>query len=170
MIVNGKSLLRAAPIVNMLDKKVVHSNGLSYGLAESGYDIRIKQEVHYYPPTVNHPLGLVITRDGAYDLRKHGSFTLASSVEQFNMPTDLVGKVLDKSTYARQGLSLFNTNIEPNWRGFLTLELRFCGYDEVHIPAGSPIAQIMFEELTDAASYNGKYQDQLDMPVKAVFE
>jgi dCTP deaminase len=84
------------------------------------------------------------------------------------MPKDLVGVVHDKSTWARQGLSVFNTVIEPDWDGFLTLELVYHGDGELVIPAGAGIAQILFYALIESASYgNGKYQNQPDQPVEA---
>ena len=80
------------------------------------------------------------------------------------MPNDLVGIVHDKSTWARFGLSVFNTVIEPGWHGFLTLELVYHGNGDLFIPAGSGIAQVVFHETTCAAAYNGKYQRQSQGP------
>jgi len=164
----------------MLDhKQKLH--GVSHGLAEAGYDIRIKQDIvfvpagEYYsvPPfrstqVADHDLILV---DGKV---KKGRFTIASSVEQFFMPTDLVGLVKDKSTWARRGLSVFNTVIEPGWgrlaECFLTLELVYHGPDKLHIPAGCGIAQVLFEVLEETAVYDGKYRAQPDRPVEAIHE
>lgn len=145
MIVNGQALLRAAPIKNMLEAKY-QLHGVSYGLTEAGYDIRIKQEIV---------------------LNAEHRFTLASTVEEFDMPQGLVGVVHDKSTWARRGLSVFNTVIEPGWRGFLTLELVYHGAIPLYIPAGAGIAQVLFHQLAQRASYEGKYQNQPDAPVGA---
>lgn len=148
MIINGTALLRAAPIKKMLDAK--HQlHGVSYGLTEAGYDIRIKQEVV---------------------LNAEHRFTLASAIEEFDMPQGLVGIVHDKSTWARRGLSVFNTVIEPGWRGFLTLELVYHGVTPLYIPAGSGIAQVLFHRTQQYAAYDGKYQDQPDAPVGAKHE
>lgn len=165
LIINKKTLLDAAPIKNMeKEKKVAH--GMSYGLSEAGYDIRIKQDVrfvgHSYQGHGN------ITIDGVD--QGYGRFCLASAIEEFDMPADMVGMVYDKSSWARQGLSLFNTVIEPGWKGFLTLELVFHGNEEVIIPAGSPIAQVIFSHTVHAAPYNGKYQNQADEPVGTKWE
>lgn len=83
------------------------------------------------------------------------------------MPDNLVGIVHDKSTWARKGLSVFNTVIEPGWKGFLTLELVYHGSKDLIIPAGSGIAQVIFHELSVDAKYEGKYQNQEDKPVEA---
>jgi dCTP deaminase len=162
MIVNGTSLLTAAPIKDMLDHKVQHSPG-SYGLTEAGYDIRIKQQIDFHPiaGTPYHYF------DGSA-VNVYGRFCLASSVEEFQMPDDLVARVSNKSTWARLGVdAAFSTVIEPGWRGFLTLELVFHGDQPVTIPAGSGIVQVLFEELRTSANYVGKYQDQPDAPTSA---
>ena len=149
MIINGIPLLRSKPLEPMLDKKH-RTNGVSHGLSEAGYDIRVKQDIR---------------------LTSKDRFMLASTVERFTMPDHLVGVVHDKSTWARQGLSVFNTVIEPGWEGYLTLELVYHGNDEIIIPAGSGIAQVLFYALLDTAHYgDGKYQNQPDRPVEAKFE
>lgn len=165
MIVNGSALLELAPIVNMeLSKKVFE--GTSYGLSEAGYDIRIKQRVTFIPSNTN-PSGF----STLIDFKEfYGKFCLASAFEEFNMPDNLVGIVHDKSTWARQGVSLFNTVIEPGWKGFLTLELVYHGTKELTIPAGSGIAQVIFHQTSESSAYKGKYQNQADKPVAAIFE
>lgn len=160
MILNGRGLLTAAPIVDMIPEKR-REHGVSYGLSEAGYDIRIKQEVWFDPNNGE------VSLDGD---RKYGLFTIASAIEEFRMPNDLVGIVHDKSTWARRGLSVFNTVIEPGWSGFLTLELVYHGRSYLHIPAGAGIAQVIFHKTTDRASYDGKYQGQPDRPVEAIME
>jgi len=146
MIINGAALLSAEPIPYMLDAK--HSaHGVSYGLTEAGYDICIKQAV---------------------TLHAFSRFRLASTVERFAMPYNLVGIVHDKSTWARRGLSVFNTVIEPGWCGHLTLELVYNRLMPMHIPAGAGIAQVIFHQTATPAAYAGKYQNQRDMPVGAI--
>jgi dCTP deaminase len=84
------------------------------------------------------------------------------------MPVTLMGIVHDKSTWARKGLSVFNTVIEPGWDGFLTLELVYHGEGTLHLPAGCGIAQVVFHEVKEPAQYSGKYQNQEDRPVEAI--
>lgn len=144
-VVNRTRLWDVEPVRPMYSQKL-REHGVSYGLSEAGYDIRIKQDVTLYP------------------FRR---FTLASTVEQFQMPDDLVGIVHDKSTWARRGLSVFNTVIEPGWEGFLTLELVYHRWWPLHIPAGAGIAQVIFHQLDEPVAYTGKYQGQPDEPVKA---
>jgi dCTP deaminase len=162
MIINGAHLLQAAPIKDMLPTKV-RAHGVSHGLGEAGYDIRIKQSVIFRPTTAMNPARVFV--DGVYE---PGNFCIASAIEEFDMPSHLVGIVHDKSTWARQGLSVFNTCIEPGWKGWLTLELVYHGWKELVIPAGAGIAQVVFHETSFPASYEGKYQNQPDQPVRAI--
>lgn len=161
MIINGKSLLAIKPLEPMLDCKV-KEYGVSHGLAEVGYDIRIKQEVKFSYSSV--------IVDDDFNQWKNGKFCIASTIERFQMPPNLVGIVHDKSTWARRGLSVFNTVIEPSWNGFLTLELVYHGSEDLHIPAGSGIAQVIFHEIAEHAHYDGKYQGQEDRPISAILE
>jgi dCTP deaminase len=157
MIINGSDLLQRAPIKDMINEKR-REHGVSWGLSEAGYDIRLKQDIEFAAG------GFWI--DGMW--MGDGNFTIASAIEEFQMPHNLVGIVHDKSTWARQGLSVFNTVVENGWCGWLTLELVYHGRGELHIPAGAGIAQVVFHETSRFASYDGKYQNQPDRPVEAI--
>lgn len=125
-------------------------HGMTFGVGPAGYDVRIKQALTLAPRT----------------------FALASTVEWFAMPANVIATVMDKSTWARRGLSLFNTVIEPGWSGWLTIELTNQSDADIAIPAGAPIAQIMFQwiDQTTAIPYRGKYHNQADEPVAAILE
>lgn len=146
MIINGKSLLESPPTDPMPDRKM-YSHGLSYGLSEAGIDLRIKQAVTLHP---------------------FKRFSLASTVERFDMPNNMLAIIHDKSTWARRGLSVFNTVVEPGWQGWLTLELVYHGNGVLRIPAGAGIAQAIFHEVKNPARYAGKYHNQPDRPVEAI--
>lgn len=167
MIVNRDGLLLTAPIKNMATEKI-SLNGVSYGLSEAGYDIRIKQTIKFLCDDEGDRYSVRCSAEAGTEIFKDSPrFILASAIEEFQMPDDLVGIVHDKSTWARKGLSVFNTVIENGWNGFLTLELVYHGGGELIIPAGSGIAQVVFHRTTARANYNGKYQYQADMPVEA---
>ncbi len=169
MIINRQALLDAAPIGGMIPKKI-KANGVSHGLSEAGYDIRIKQEIFFCKSREGNRVIDVNNADGSPWETKRGRFVLASSIERFQMPDTLVGVVHDKSTWARKGLSVFNTVIEPGWKGWLTLELVYHGEDELRIPAGAGIAQVLFSAVGTPSSYEGKYMNQANEPVPAIFE
>lgn len=147
MIVNGMNLLKAAPLSPMAMIKYPGPGGVSYGLSEAGYDLTIAQSMWLFPGR---------------------RFRLASAVERFKMPKDLVAIIHDKSTWARRGLSVQNTVAEPGWEGFLTLELVYYGWWPLFIPKGAGIAQAIFHRLECPADYGrGKYQNQENRPVAA---
>ena len=148
MIINGNALLAAAPIKDMVTQKQ-RSNGFSWGLTECGYDIRVKQDVTLF-------LGR--------------RFVLASAIEEFDVPHNLMGRVLNKSSWARLGLDAsMTTNLEPGWKGFLTLELRYSRILPLHIKAGTGICQVIFEQIKEPRIYQGKYNHQPDRLVPARF-
>lgn len=140
MIIPAQVLRAMRPVEPFCERTVI--NGMSYGVSVAGYDVRIAENV---------------------SLHAKKRFSLASTLEKFSMPNDVLGVVHDKSTLARNGLAVQNTVIEPGWRGFLTLELTFQrDFGFIHLHAGEPIAQIIFHRLeapTDTP-YAGKYQDQ----------
>ena len=167
MFVNGKALLKWKPIVNMEEAKQKFE-GTSYGLTEAGYDIRIKQDIEFFKSP--HGDYVVVSDPETGECETHaGNFCLASSMEEFDTPKVMVGTVKDKSTWARQGLSVFNTVIEPGWKGWLTLELVYNGNKNMKISTGQGIAQVLYGFLAVEASYeNGKYQDAGNFPQPAI--
>jgi dCTP deaminase len=169
MIINGTSLLNKQPIKDMVSQKI-RLHGVSSGLGEAGYDIRIKQEIIFTKSVGGMRLIEVNDAEGEILSTPHGRFVKASAIEEFQMPEDLTGVVHDKSTWAREGLSVFNTVIEPGWNGWLTLELVYHGEGILRIPAGAGIAQVLFTRVIEPAHYSGKYQNQDDRPVDAIHE
>jgi len=148
MILSAASILELAPLDPIVQKTIHPETGTSFGLSLCGYDIRIRETV---------------------DLDR-GGFALASTLERFDMPKHVVGVVHDKSTWARRGLAVQNTVIEPGWRGYLTLELT-AHLSGLHIPTGAPIAQILFHQIDQPTEgYAGKYQDQPPRPVEPIAE
>lgn len=165
MIINQHLLLSAAPIKDMLDHKV-QASPTSYGLTECGYDIRLKQEVKFRK--VDFRDGQTVRYTMVDGFRENGHFVLGSSIEYFQMPNFLMGRVLNKSTWARKGLDCsMSTNLEPGWKGHLTIEMLYYGHEELTIPAGAGICQVIFEKIAVPVEYKGKYDNQPDHPVSA---
>jgi dCTP deaminase len=137
------------PLISPFFEQTKHL-GTTFGLSSAGYDIRVNQVLIIEP----------------------NSMTLASSVEYFDMPSWLVAVVHDKSTWARRGIVVQNTVLEPGWRGYLTLEISNHSLEAALISKGSAIAQIVFHRLDEPTKqpYGGKYQDQRDAPQPAIFE
>ena len=164
MVFNKERLLILKPIKDMIAGEKHISHGVTHGLTEAGYDIRIAQTIKFDPSRPKYTIE--VSENGNVSFQQ-GRFVLASAIEEFQMPENLVGVVHDKSTWARRGLSVFNTVIEPGWKGFLTLELVYHGTEELLIPAGSGIAQVIFHELIIDAAYDGKYNNQEAGPQQA---
>lgn len=159
-----------------VEKKKDEEAGLSGGLSYCGYDIHLADVGEGWEHGENVPAHLA-SRDFFVRGYNHelvdSQFVLGSSLEKFKMPNNLVGFVKDKSTLARQGISVFNTVIEPGWSGYLTLEIAYLRPDKEPpvLLYGQPIAQIMFAKLSTELSegYAGKYMDQPSHPVEARF-
>ncbi len=154
MILSGQSIIRRGIILDPQPRTEVGVAGVNrttFGVGPAGYDLRLD--------TVSRD-GTVETALGAW--LKPGEFVLASTLEGFRMPDDLLGVVHDKSSWARRGLAAQNTVIEPGWRGFLTLELTNHGKEPLFLEHGVGIVQVIFHLLDEPSqfSYNGKYQDQ----------
>lgn len=123
-----------------------HQSGLPYtfGLSSAGYDVRLDLPCPF--------------RLSARDRQ----FVLGATLEHISMPDDLIARVADKSSLARQGIAVQNTVIEPGWHGYLTLEITYHGDGSFLLIPEMPIAQILFETLQAPTEqpYSGKYQGQ----------
>lgn len=148
MTVLSAQTIRRLNLVRPLREAYKDRLGNSAGLSVCGVDITIAQEIDLEP----------------------GQFSLASAVEYFDMPNNVVGIVHDKSSLARRGLAVQNTVLEPGWRGFLTLELsNHHNHKWISFPQGAAIAQVIFHflDMDTEIPYAGKYQDQQQGPQEA---
>lgn len=147
MSVLSAQAIRACGLLSPLEERT-SKHGLTYGLGPCGYDLRLNLGTHMRP--------------GAARTVAPGEFLLAAAVEHFQMRDDVMGVVHDKSTLARRGLSVFNTVIEPGWRGFLTIELVNNSTSWLSLVQGQAIAQVVFHWLDQPTDlpYQGKYQNQ----------
>jgi dCTP deaminase len=156
MILSAQSI-RARGIMSPFSERTKH-NGMSFGLSAAGYDVRLSLE-----NTLSFRNQLFLSP---------GQSILAATLERFEMPNDLLAVVHDKSTWARQGLAVQNTVIEPGWCGYLTLELSNHSDLTLTLRHGDPIAQIIFHmlDMPSDQPYSGKYQNQAEGPQAARFE
>lgn len=142
-------LARNNPLITPFHERTVH-NGMTFGLGASTYDVRNRTATEMRP----------------FECR------LLSTVERFCLPDNVRGMVLDKSTFARNFVTAFNTYLDPGWEGFLTVEMVNLGTRTIRIEEGDPLVQIEFawlDGMTDSP-YKGKYQFQPDMAVAAIME
>jgi dCTP deaminase len=145
---------------------------ISYGVTSYGYDIRVGRHFKVFTnarcavvdPKHFDPNSFVDI-EGDYCLIPPNSFALAETVETLEIPRDVIGVCVGKSTYARCGIIVNVTPLEPEWRGKITIEISNTTPLPAKIYAGEGIAQILFlkgEKVcqTSYADKKGKYQDQ----------
>ncbi len=162
---------------HMIDPFVDHQvrDGLiSFGLSSYGYDIRVAQEFKIFTPglgdlTVVDPKRFdtraMVDFQGDVCIIPPNSFVLARSVEYFRVPRSVLCVCLGKSTYARCGIIVNITPFEPEWEGYVTLEISNTTPLPAKIYAGEGIAQVLFFEADEVcelsyADRKGKYQRQ----------
>ncbi len=145
---------------------------ISYGVSSYGYDIRVADEFKIFTnvfgatvdPKQFDPKSMV-DFVGEVCVIPPNSFALARTVEYFRIPRKVLTVCLGKSTYARCGIIVNVTPFEPEWEGFVTLEISNTTPLPAKIYANEGIAQVLFFEAdeeceTSYADKKGKYQRQ----------
>ena len=153
-------------------ENLVASNKVSYGLSSYGYDIRVADEYKVFTDVHNcvvdpknfSPKSFVNLK-AAFCIVPAHSFALARSVEYFKIPRNVIGLCIGKSTYARCGIVVNITPLEPEWEGNLTLEISNTTPLPAKIYSNEGIAQLIFLESgqvcgTSYKDRKGKYQSQ----------
>ena len=142
---------------------------ISYGVTSFGYDMRVADEWTGFESDEtldpkNVALNWLDNWTSDTTIINAGDFVLCRSVEYFRMPEDVLGVVVGKSTYARCGLIVNCTPMEPGWHGHLTIELHNASQHAIKVYANEGIAQVMFHRgerpAVTYADKGGKYQGQ----------
>lgn len=148
---------------------------ISYGLSSYGYDLRCGNKFKVFSninACVVDPKGLdeksfvdVEVEDGEYVIVPPNSFALTYSLEEINVPRNVTGIVLSKSTYARTGLICLATPLEAGWKGYVTLEFSNTTPLPMKLYAGEGCCQVLWFEgdrhcMVSYGDRNGKYQNQ----------
>tara|TARA_B100000073_G_scaffold80840_1_gene61533 strand:- start:357 stop:875 length:519 start_codon:yes stop_codon:yes gene_type:complete len=145
---------------------------ISYGVSSYGYDVRCSNEFKVFtnihsaivdPKSFDEKSFVDITSDVC--VIPPNSFALARTVEYFKIPRNVLTICLGKSTYARCGIIVNVTPLEPEWEGHVTLEFSNTTNLPAKIYAGEGVAQMLFFESDEECdvSYKdrgGKYQGQ----------
>ena len=160
------------------DKLVKIENGkrvISYGLSSYGYDLRVGRKfklfTNIYTSMVdpkNFQEDSFVDMEGDYCIIPPNSFALAMSVEYFRIPRDILTLCIGKSTYARCGIIVNVTPFEPEWEGYVTLEISNTTPLPAKIYANEGLAQVLFYKgesvcETSYADRKGKYMNQLEI-------
>ena len=162
---------------------------VSYGVSSYGYDVRVGTLFKVFTNVAPHGGQAVVdpkafgddmfvTIDTAKVGKDHilippNSFALAETVEEMDIPRDVLAICVGKSTYARCGLIVNVTPLEPEWRGKVTLEISNTTPLPAKVYANEGIAQMLFLKAdrvcgTSYADKRGKYQDQLGLTLPRV--
>ena len=159
-------------MIEPFEDRQVRAGVISYGLSSYGYDIRVADEFKVFTninSTVVDPKNF--DARSFVDVRADvciippNSFALSKTVEYFRIPRDVLTVCVGKSTYARCGLIVNVTPFEPEWEGFVTLEISNTTPLPAKVYANEGIAQVLFfqSDETCEVSYadkKGKYQKQ----------
>jgi dCTP deaminase len=174
MVKNDKWIKEMAKkgMIEPFNSKQVRKGVISYGVSSYGYDMRISDEFKIFTninntvvdPKKFDPKSFVDYK-GDICIIPPNSFALASSVEYFRIPRDVLVICLGKSTYARCGIVVNVTPLEPEWEGHVTIEISNTTPLPAKIYANEGIAQLIFLQASEVCeiSYKdkaGKYQAQ----------
>jgi len=159
-------------MIRPFEEKQVRAGVISYGVSSYGYDIRIADEFKIFTninntivdPKQFDPKSFVDFK-GPICVIPPNSFALGKSIEYFKIPRNVMTICMGKSTYARCGIITNVTPFEPEWEGFVTLEVSNTTPLPARIYANEGIAQVIFFEADEPceisyADKKGKYQAQ----------
>lgn len=159
--------------IKMVDDKKV----ISYGLSSYGYDLRVGNKFKVFTNLYNTVVDPKNFHEDAFvDIEADkciippNSFALAMSVEYFRIPRDVLTLCIGKSTYARCGIIVNVTPFEPEWEGYVTLEISNTTPLPAIIYANEGLAQVIFYQAQEICEISyadraGKYMGQLEITV-----
>ena len=161
------------PFVDGQVRYVNEKKVISYGLSSYGYDLRVANEFEVFtninnslvdPKNFNRNAFVHIEADEC--IIPPNSFALARSVEYFRIPRNVLTVCIGKSTYARCGIIVNVTPFEPEWEGYVTLEISNTTPLPAKIYANEGLAQVLFYQGAEMceisyADRKGKYMKQL---------
>ena len=159
-------------MIEPFEDRQVRAGVISYGVSSYGYDMRVAREFRIFTNVLNSIVDpkdfdpkSFVEFEGDVCIVPPNSFALARSVEYFRIPRNILTVTVGKSTYARCGIITNVTPFEPEWEGFVTLEISNTTPLPAKIYANEGIAQVLFfkGEEEPEISYKdkkGKYQGQ----------
>ena len=167
-----RRMVREQEMINPFAESQVREGVISYGVSSYGYDLRVAEEFKIFTnvnSTIVDPKHFdeksFVEFRGPVCIVPPNSFALARSVEYFKIPRTVLTICLGKSTYARCGIIVNVTPLEPEWEGFVTLEISNTTPLPARVYSNEGLCQIVFFEADEICetSYKdkkGKYQAQ----------
>ncbi len=175
-----KEMVRTNDMISPFENKQVRGNKISFGVSSYGYDARVSNEFKIFT-NVNSEIvdpknfkpSNFVTKKSTECIIPPNSFVLASTIEYFKIPKDILVICLGKSTYARCGIIVNVTPLEPGWEGHVTLEFSNTTPLPAKIYANEGIAQLIFLKGNETpeityAERNGKYMGQTGVTLPKV--
>lgn len=165
---------------NLISKDEDGNKIISYGLSSYGYDAKLSNEFKIFTninssfvDPKNFSQDNFVTKIGDFCIIPPNSFCLGVTTEYFKIPRDVLAICLGKSTYARCGVIVNVTPLEPEWEGYVTLEFSNTTNLPVKIYANEGCCQFLFLKASDICktSYKdrkGKYQNQIGVTLPIV--
>ena len=159
-------------MIEPFENSQIRDGVISYGVSSYGYDMRVADEFRIFTNVLNSIVDpksfdpkSFVEFSGDVCIVPPNSFALARSVEYFRIPRNIVTITVGKSTYARCGIITNVTPLEPEWEGYVTLEISNTTPLPAKIYANEGIAQCLFfkgeeEPLVSYRDMKGKYQGQ----------
>ncbi len=163
------------PFSDHLVREVNGKKIVSYGLSSYGYDLRVAREFKVFTNLYNTVVDpKAFSEDAFVDVVADqciippNSFALARSVEYFRIPRSVITLCIGKSTYARCGIIVNVTPFEPEWEGYVTLEISNTTPLPAKIYANEGLAQVIFYQASEVcevsyADRKGKYMGQVEI-------
>ena len=167
-----KKMVSKNKMISPFKSKQVRRNKISLGLSSYGYDARVSSEFKIFTNVnseivdpKNFKSSNFITKKGSACIIPPNSFVLARTVEYFKIPKDVLVVCLGKSTYARCGIIVNVTPLEPGWEGYVTLEFSNTTPLPAKIYANEGVAQFIFLKGNESpevtySDRKGKYMKQ----------
>jgi len=176
-----RKMVREQRMIEPFAENQVRDGVISYGVSSYGYDIRVADEfkifTNVYSAVVDpkhfDPRSMVDYK-GDVCVIPPNSFALARTIEYFRIPRTVLTVCVGKSTYARCGIIVNVTPFEPEWEGYVTLEISNTTPLPAKIYSNEGIAQVLFFEAdelceTSYADKKGKYQKQQDIVLPKIY-
>ena len=167
-----RNMAKSHEMINPFEENQIRDNKISYGLSSYGYDARVSNEFKIFTNVnsevvdpKNFKQSNFISKKVSECIVPPNSFVLASTVEYFKIPNDIMVICLGKSTYARCGIIVNVTPLEPGWEGYVTLEFSNTTPLPAKIYANEGAAQFIFLKGNEKpevtyADRDGKYMKQ----------
>ena len=175
-----RKMAKDSEMIKPFCPRLIAKDKISYGLSSYGYDIRVDNEFRVFTnvnstivdPKSFDPKSFCNTNSKVCIIPPN-SFVLGKTVEYFRIPRNVIALCIGKSTYARCGIIVNVTPLEPEWEGCITLEISNTTPLPAKIYAYEGIAQILFFEADEVcrvsyADRKGKYNRQKDLTLPRV--